>query len=323
MLSPTNIWILILLSLLASFLFSGIESAILSVSRVRLRHLAKETTRGEKLAQVLDDRQRILVPVLLLTATVNLAAFALITKVTVDALGPWGYLVAFAISLPVYVFWVELLPKSIFKRFPYRLLSLNLPVLRFIDFTAGNLLRALSWIPRHSSAGGQEIIPERSPFLGSREEFKSLTRVFEREGRLNPEETRMIRSVLDFHAVRVSDVMIPLSKVTAIPLDMPVSTVMTLAKETDLDQFPVLSAEGEVVGLLDIRAFLRAPTENARVINYVRHIVMVRPEEYGLQVTARMRRAGILLAVVNSPKGRPLGIVSAEDLIQRMIQGRS
>ena len=223
--------------LLLSFLLSGLESAILSISRVRLRHSAKQGVRGAAAVDhlVCSRREELLISIQLVNATVNLVAFALITNVTVNWLGNWGYLAAFAVSLPVYLVWVELLPKSVFKRFPIRSLIFFSPVLWMIHFTVRPLMTLMAipvgWLL-------EVVFGERpAPPGATREEFRALTEVFEREGTLDPAETRMIRNVLDFHKVEVGEVMLPLSRVTAVPREMPVESILALARQTDFDQF--------------------------------------------------------------------------------------
>ena len=62
------VWIAILLCLLVSFVFSGIEAGILSVNRVRLAHREKAGDEAAiKLNKLLADPERLLVTVLLVT----------------------------------------------------------------------------------------------------------------------------------------------------------------------------------------------------------------------------------------------------------------
>ena len=43
--------------------------------------------------------------------------------------------------------------------------------------------------------------------------------------------------------------MIPLSRVTAIPLDMPASQIVAIAREADYDQLPVMSKRSILFGM--------------------------------------------------------------------------
>ena len=84
------IWIGIGLCILVSMLFSGLESAILSVSQVRVRHRAKEREpAARRLLYLFEHRERLLGSILLLNTLLNLLAFAAVTTLMVDWFGPW------------------------------------------------------------------------------------------------------------------------------------------------------------------------------------------------------------------------------------------
>ena len=113
-------WTAIALCLLVSFVFAGLEAGILSVNRVRLKHRVKLRDRA---ALRLETPARLLVTVLIVTNLMNITAIVLTTQGLVRHFGIGGYFVSLVISLPVYLIGLELLPKSLFRRFPYRALA--------------------------------------------------------------------------------------------------------------------------------------------------------------------------------------------------------
>ncbi|MCB1231442.1 MAG: DUF21 domain-containing protein [Verrucomicrobiae bacterium] len=310
----------IVASLLLSFLLSGLESAILSHSPARLRHLAKEgKSQAKWLDQMMREKDQLLASILLMNASVNLLAFALITAEIVSWLGNWGYLVAFVVSLPVYVIWVELLPKAIFKRAPIRLMSFFALVLLILHYAVRPVILLLAlpgrWLGRRLS-GPDQTVPG-----STRVEFRALTEILERRGTLSPRETRMIQGVLDFRQVHVSDVMLPLSKVTAVPQEMPIATVVSLGRQTGFDQFPVMAPNGDLVGLIDVVELLREGSTGGTVQQFRHKLVRSDPAEHAISVIRRLRRAGHQISAVYNDKGRPIGIVSVEDMVGRMTLG--
>src|SRR5438067_8441434 len=118
------IWIVVVSCLLISFTFAGIEAGLLSVNPVRLRHQVKQRNPAAiRLHAMLQNPQRLLFTVLLVTNFMNILSLVFITKWMVALLGVAGYGAAFLIGLPIYSFGVQLLPKSLFRRFPYRALA--------------------------------------------------------------------------------------------------------------------------------------------------------------------------------------------------------
>ena len=71
--------------------------------------------------------------VLIVTNLMNIFALTLTTQEFVRWLGPRGYCLALVLALPVYLMGLELLPKSLFRRFPYRALAFLATPLRLAD----------------------------------------------------------------------------------------------------------------------------------------------------------------------------------------------
>src|SRR5438094_9573075 len=115
------IWLLVALCWIISFLFAGIEAGLLALDPVRLRHRAKSDDRGaRRLQEMLKQPDRLLVTVLLVTNAADITALIILTHELVLRLGWPGYPIAVAIALPVYLFLLGVLPKSLFRRFPLR-----------------------------------------------------------------------------------------------------------------------------------------------------------------------------------------------------------
>ncbi|MCP5541264.1 MAG: DUF21 domain-containing protein [Akkermansiaceae bacterium] len=308
----------IAIALLVSFLLSGLESALLTLNPVRLRLAEKEGRRGaRRLSRILKRRDHLLAAIVLLNASVNLGLFGLLAYESVTRLGGWGYAFAFVVWLPVLLIWAELLPKSIFRQSPFRLLLLFLPLVVLIDFTLRPVMLLLAapirWIFDRTAARNPPVADAR------REAFRHLTQILERDGSLDPAEVVLIHSVLDFHAVRVAEVMLPLSKVTAVPREMPAASVLALARETDIDQFPVMATNGDLVGVIDALELTRHGDATGSVEQYRHKLIRTDPAAPAIGVVKRLRHAGHQIAAVYNPNGRPIGIVSIEDMVKRMV----
>src|SRR6476646_2308484 len=117
-------WFLLIFCLLASFLVSGTEAGILSLNRLRLRHLARHKDRAAvQLQQLLESPARLMVTALVMTSLLNIVALVMLVNALVAWFGWAGYLLTFVIGLPLFLLAVELLPKAIFRRIPYRILA--------------------------------------------------------------------------------------------------------------------------------------------------------------------------------------------------------
>jgi|GEM_PF-538875 len=300
--------------LVLSFCLSAIDAALLAVSRVRCRHYANapdSRSRERSLGRLVSHRERTLTANMILNHLCNLAAFGLITRLLVVELGDKGYLASFLIALPIYLVFLEVVPKAIARRIPYRLLLSLVPLAIVADFLFGHLIhlggRFGEWL---------EQVDEETTTSDERlrEEFKSLTSDITKRGGLGEIENRMIHRIIEAQDFSASDVLVPLSDVTAVPLAMPVSTLLDLARQNDYEHFPVLGPTGALVGTVNVFDILLSGDTTGTVFQHLHKLPSVGPEVGASEILYLLRRSGLEIAAVLDDEGNPLGITSADDL---------
>lgn len=311
------IWLLVFTLLLVSFMFSGIEAGMLSVNRVRLQHRLKSGEKAAiKLDRLLTHPQRMLGTVLLVTNLMNICALILATHDLVRRLGPWGYLASFLVFLPIYLLGLELLPKSMFRRFPYRALAFLAEVLRLTDLILSPVLGIGSILARFLVHRNERENGKKKLFAG-REEFKHLTIESEKVGTLGRVEREMIHNVVDFGAVKAGDVMTPIDQAAVIKTGSRVDEAARVSQQRRTDLLPVLNDSGEIVGVISVYEALL--DGHAQVGASQRRVFTVPAHEPAYSVIRKLRAARMGLAGVLDSNGKPVGIVRSEDLIRRVV----
>ena len=116
-----------------SFLFNGIEAGLTSIDPVRLRHHVKlNRPAAVRLDRLLKTPECLLVTVLLVTNLADILALLLLTRLLVFRFGTAGFAFTIVIALPIYLFVLGVLPKSLLRRFPFRALS---PLARLLEIS--------------------------------------------------------------------------------------------------------------------------------------------------------------------------------------------
>ncbi|HSJ02052.1 MAG TPA: CNNM domain-containing protein, partial [Verrucomicrobium sp.] len=119
---------ILLLSLPVAFVLSGVESALLTISRVRTRHAAETGDKAAaRLLLLLEHRVELLHVVTALNHSFTLLAFVITASRLILWIGPWGWLVTLLVATPVFLVALELLPKQLFHRYPLGLLRMLTP----------------------------------------------------------------------------------------------------------------------------------------------------------------------------------------------------
>jgi putative hemolysin len=310
------IWLTVACCLLASFVFSGIEAGILSVNRVRLKHRVRQRDRAAlKLERLLADPERILVTVLIITNLANISAVTLSTRELVTYYGYYGYVIALAVFVPVYLLGVELLPKSLFRRFPYRALAMLAEPLRLVDAALTPLHWIVSKIGRHA---GRKEEAARKLFV-AREDFKYLTIETERAGSLTAVEREMIHGVVDFRSVTAQDVMVPASDIEIIDGRSDLADLIANAQRSGKNRWPVRGESGALTGIVTLLDVAMSGRRSGLVSSVQRRIVKLSPNEPAYTVLHKLRAARSLMGAVIED-GIPVGVVTWEDVIMRLVK---
>jgi putative hemolysin len=300
-----------------SFFFNGIESGLLSIDPVRLRQNVKRRVPAAlQLNRLLKHPERLLATVLLVTNAADIIALLLLTSSLVRSYGYAGFFLALAIALPVYLFVLAVLPKSLFRRFPFRALARLAGVLEFTSILFSPMLEVGARL-------GKLLLPsqaaKRRSLFAAREELKQITAQSEREGALTSTERAMIHSLVDFRGTKVRDVMLPLAKVVALRSGSSTHQALELSASTGLDRLPVVTPDGQPAGLVNVVEILFDRNGDKRLGNYVRRIVTAREDEPAYRIMRQLRAARLGLAAVVDRNRNFRGIVAIEDLVRRLV----
>jgi CBS domain containing-hemolysin-like protein len=310
------IWFVFLACLVVSFTFSGIESGVISINRVRLRHRARH---GEEAAQTLDRllfrNDRLVMTVVLITNVANFVALAVLYTHFSHAFGPAGGAVAsLVVGLPVFLFVLEFLPKAIFRRFPYRTLVVFARILTVVDWVLAPIVSLGAWLASPFLRGGREAASGRIVSVADLKRAVTGT-----AGK--PAERALIEHIVDFRSLRASDLMLPLDNVPRAAPEMEIAALLRKASEVDASRFLVFDSDGHVAGLVRVIDLLLDDVRSGRAQSYMRRVVTVRGEDSAIEALTKLRAARLPLAVVLDGNGYPAGVLTSGHLARRLLGG--
>lgn len=312
------VWLAIAGCWIASFVFSGIEAGLLAVDPIRLRHqMNQRRPAALRLNRLVQRPERLLMTVLLVTNLAEISALLLLTRTFVVRFGLAGYLVTIVVAIPLHLFLLRVLPKSLFRRFPFRALAVISGLLELAATILSPLLAVGEWAGRFLLP---QRVAERARLFAAREELKQIAVQSEREGGLTPTERAMIHNVVDFANIRARDVMVPIDQAVAVRPETRVRDAVELGASKAIDRLPVISAQGDVVGLVNVLDMLLDGEDEQPVRSQMRRIVTADFREPAYRLIRRLREARIGLAAILDQQRQLIGIATSEELIKRLVQ---
>lgn len=323
--SPVMQTILVVALLAGSAFYSGIETGIVSVNRVRLRHLVKRKhRRAQRIKHFIEHPDDMLATTLVGTNLCNTALTVLGTHLIVGWVGDpgWGNLVASVGLLLVILVFGEYLPKAWFQSHPLE------RSVRFID-----VLQVSDWLFRGLSvpvvAVSKVLVPGRNA-EGHEEKKNRITRkdiqfLLSKESGATPDlgdsRRRMVEGVFRLSEKTAKDVMMPRERMIVIRPDMPIEEILGLAAQTPAQSFPVFSpTERRFTGILKL-SDLYAHLDEAEV----RVPGLLRPPQYVAEDTPaddllpRLRLSRQPMLLVRDDHDRVTGFVTTEVVLEEIV----
>ncbi|WP_395741364.1 CNNM domain-containing protein [Prosthecobacter sp.] len=309
-------WLLLILCLALSFMLSGLESAVMAVSRVRVRHAASEgDRRARSLLPLLEDRDALIGCITVANHLTNLTAFLLVAFPVIRHASLWGYVLAFALALPVFLIGLEVLPKKIFRSYPFRSLRSVSPLVHLVGL-ARPLFRVMAG-KKKADAGEA---PSEARQTRGRDDLKALAQELARQHQLSPNATHLIERVLDYKKLRTSDVMQPLARSMALAAEIPLSTALIVARDQNCTLLPVLGDNGSFIGLLDTTDLPATLPPDRLVRHHMRTLDAMPASLSALHTLQRLRKSGRRLAIVLDERQQPVGLITEERLLEPLMR---
>ncbi len=321
--------ILIVLLILGGAYFASSETALASVNKMRMKSYAED---GNKKAQyvmyILNNFDKALSTILIGNNVMHIACAAIATLLTRQFFKGSSFLdIALVISTVIVTmvvfFAAEMLPKYRAKA------SSEACALRIGKslYILMKLLTPLSAVFTWISSGIQKMFFRRRASEPSvtEEDLTDLIESFKDE-REEDEETetetaRLMVNALHFGARTARQSMTPWDRVETLDTSMELSEIYERVQKTNHSRFPMLNAKGRVVGVLNIRAFLKAyirQGEEMELIDLIDTPLFIRPDMPVDELLPEMSHSKIHLAFV-SEQGTVEGIITVEDILEELV----
>ncbi|MBD1583407.1 HlyC/CorC family transporter [Pseudoalteromonas sp. S16_S37] len=321
--STSTLFIILGLLIMASGYFSSSETGIMSINRIRLRHLEKENHRAAKrVSKLLRRPDRLIGLILIGNNLVNIAAAQVATIIGLRLYGDMGIAIAtFVLTLVVLIF-AEVTPKTLAALYPEKVAFPSSIILKGLLKVLFPLVVTVNWITNGMLklfGISSKQIEEHSL---SKEELKTV--VNESSALLPSNHQNMLTSILDLEQVTVEDIMIPRNEINAIDINddwKDISRQLTHAQHTRVllyrDQID------DAVGFIHSRDALRLLTkeqfDKPSLLRAVREIYYI-PEGTSLNTQLlKFQQSKERIGLVVDEYGDIQGLVTLEDILEEVV----
>jgi len=319
------IYMLIILVVLLGFsaFFSGSETALMAISRLRLRHLAETRPRRAGIVErILKNPEKLIGTILLGNNLVNVAMSAIATAIAISFWGERGIAYATALLTLVILIFAEITPKVYAKYFSERISFIAAPVLNVIMVIFNPIVVVVTYMSNRLLALiGIDVSKIKRPLM-TEEEIQTCIKVGWDEGAITEDERRMLSRVFTLNDKSVAEVMVPKEEMAVLDFNTSITELSKTILKTGYSRFPVKKGNDlEIVGFVHGKDILWFSDEKKPVsLRKIMRPPYFVPADKKIDAQLRGFQAKKLhQAVVLDKEGKVAGLITLEDILEELV----
>jgi putative hemolysin len=307
--------------------FSSAETAFMSLSKLRVKHLVSTRTKSaDRLEKITNEPGKFLAAILLGNNLVNVAAAALGTLMAISFVGvAWGALVS-TVAVTILVLIIgEVIPKTFAAHNAERVALLYTRPIGFVLLIFYPFVLVLNRI----GVGFTRMVAEQdeNKTVVSEEEIRTAITVGEAEGVWEEAEAEMIHKVFEFADRPVREAMTPRTEIVWLEQGTSIALFFDTYKQYSHSRFPVYKGNTDtVVGVLLIKDVLRAQADNnvtreSPIDELMRPAYFVPETKHLGTLLSEMRDNHYNMVIVVDEFGGVAGMITIEQLLEEIVGG--
>ena len=316
--SSTSVLIIIFCVLFSGY-FSATETAFSSLNRIRVKNLAEKGDKKAKLVlDLLENFDSLLSTILIGNNIVNIACASVATLLFVRLLGEeQGPSVATLVITIVVLIFGEVTPKSIAKENPEKFAMFAAPFLNLlmIILTPFNFL-FIQWKKLVS-----RIFHTETEHSITEEELLTIVEEAEQEGRIDEQESSLIRSAIEFSEQEAIDILTPRIDIVGVPYDATKEEIAAVFTDTNYSRLPVYKETMDhIVGIIYQKDFYNVVYDKGgNIESIIRPALYITESKKIGELLQELQHKKSHIAIVLDEYGGTTGIVTLEDILEELV----
>ena len=314
-----------------SAFFSGMEAALLSVSRIKLESMAsKDSKIAQKILDFKKNPERFISPIVLGNNFANILASVLATYFSVmlakahNLSTSTSLIITTVVLTVVIVIFGEVIPKSVAAYNPEKF-SISF---FYIFYFFWVILFPFAWLLSKISRGFLILFgikKEVKTVFKNPEELIMMLHLGKEEGIIEKSEEKMIFSIFEFGDTLVREVMTPRVDMITVPVGANLDQILNTVVQSNHSRMPVYKGKVDnIVGILYIKdlfkLFLSGVDEHKIKLKDILRPAYFVPETKRVDELFReMQKKKIQIAIVFDEYGGISGLVTMEDLLEEIV----
>ena len=303
---------------IASAYFSATETAFSSLNKIRLRNMADDGNRkAEATLRLAEDFDRLLSTLLVGNNIVNITAATLGTLFFTKLSPEYGATISTVVLTLVILTFGEISPKTIAKENAESWAMVSTPFLRVLS----TVLRPLTILFSLLQKGIGKLFHASGDRGITEDELITMVSTAEDEGGLDQNESRLIRSAIEFGDMEVEEILTPRVDIVSISDQASAKELDELISSNRFSRIPVWRGSIDtIIGMIHEKDFHEAELEdNDSWTHLISPVIYVTPTSPVADLLYEMQRRKMHMSVVVDEYGGTEGLVTLEDILEELV----
>ena len=310
--------IALIILIILSGLFSATETAFSSLNPIKLKFLMEQgNKRASKTLAMYEKFEKLLVVILVGNNIVNILSASLATLIFVDLLGQdLGVTIATVVLTTVVLIFGEITPKSIAKQLPESFAMFITPFIKMVSY----IILPITLIFGLIQQGMNRLFKFKKQTV-TEDELLTYVAEVEKQGGINANEKELIQRVIDFDALKVTEILTPRVDIQAVDITDDIEDISDLFESTGHSRLPVYDKDlDHIIGILHYKDFIyHVVTGKKTVKQMMKDPIFVTEYMKIVDLLHMLKTKKEHLAIVKDEHGGTQGLASLEDIVEELV----
>lgn len=319
-----------ILTIALAGLFSGAETGIYRLSRLRLRlGIQKRRWSSLMLSKIMHDSPGLVFTTLIGTNLGNYLVTSIVTYIFLGILKSEhsAELFTTAVTAPVLFVFSELIPKNIFLRRADVLTPLFAPFL-FVSHKLFTACGAVPFLKLVSNAigrlSGTRVLSKTAMTSSRRHQVRAILEDTWEEGVLSAVQADIMNRIVSVPGLHVRTVMIPINKVQMVDVNSNRDALLSSLRKSPFTRL-LVTTDGldSIAGYVNVYEVLNSFDDFADLSNFVKPIRKLGASTHVTNAINIMQsenqKIALVMRIGRSGRETPVGIVTMKDLVEELV----
>lgn len=308
--------------LVFSAFFSGAETALTSLSMVKVEKMIEQFPRSSRqLKYWKNDYSGILTTILIGNNIANITASALATRLAGMYLDSNAIPVAIGAMTLLLLFSGEITPKTFSRVFAE---SVAIPMLNIV-MVFHFFFFPLTWLLTRFIHVLFKLVGKSSNHheTMTEDDIEYIVSLGHRVGAIDKEKESLLSSIFEFSDTTAREIMLPRTDLTAVQSVAPYETLLEIATKTGFSRIPVYDGSiDNMVGIFHTKSLINPPDSDEKGLylrKRMRSVIFIPETKKISEVLKLFQQNHTHMAIVVDEFGGTEGIVTMEDIIEELL----